>query len=160
MNKRQILENFLTENADNAYRFAFTYTKNLQDAEDVVNESVIKALRSVGTLKNTQYIKSWFYKIIVNTSLTHLKASKKLNLVNYEDAAANSFSEDDYSNLSLSSLTEKLDVKYKSVIVLRFLENMTINEISRILDLNENTVKTRLYKALAIIKINMEDDDV
>ena len=103
MNKRQILENFLTENADNAYRFAFTYTKNLQDAEDVVNESVIKALRSVGTLKNTQYIKSWFYKIIVNTSLTYLKANKKLNLVNYEDAAANSFSEDDYSNLSFSA---------------------------------------------------------
>lgn len=160
MTKRELLEKFIIENTDTVYRFAYTYTKNFQDAEDVVNESVVKALRSVHTLKNVTYIKTWFYKIIANTALTHIKARDKISLVSYDEISSTSFSEDDYSNLSLNILTEKLDIKYKPIIVLRFLENMTISEISKILDLNENTVKTRLYKALSLLKIKIEEDEL
>lgn len=51
MKKKQLFEKFITENIDNAYRFAFTYTKNRSDAEDVVNESVLKAISSIESLK-------------------------------------------------------------------------------------------------------------
>lgn len=45
MDKKQLFERFIRQNVDGAYRFAYTYTKNKEDAEDVVNESVVKALR-------------------------------------------------------------------------------------------------------------------
>ena len=51
-----------------------------------------------------------------------------------------------------------LDEKYKSVLVLRYFERMTIAEIGEVLDLNENTVKTRLYRALEQLRIQMEVD--
>ena len=50
MEKKQLFETFITQNLDGAFRFAYTYMKNKEDAEDVVNESVIKALRSIRSL--------------------------------------------------------------------------------------------------------------
>ncbi len=160
MNKKQALENFLTANIDSAYRFAYTYTKNRRDAEDVVNESVVKALRSVNTLKDTAYIKPWFYRIISNTALTYIKKSHKVTFINIEDAPESINEKDAYSDISFNSIIDKLSIKYKPVIVLRFLENMTISEIANVLNVNESTVKTRLYKALSILKINIEEDQI
>ena len=54
-------------------------------------------------------------------------------------------------------LIEKVPVKFKEIIILRYFENMKISEIAEILGLNENTVKTRLYKALNILRINAEE---
>lgn len=154
--KKQLLENYLINNIDSAFRFAYSYTKNREDAEDVVSESIIKALKSVKTLKDDSNIKPWFYKIIVNTALTHLKKKKRFVYINYDELENGK--DDDYSNISFEDLTEKLDVKYKSIIILRFFENMSIKEISQVLAINENTVKTRLYTALKILKIQLEGD--
>lgn len=44
MSKKRLFSEFISENIDNAYRFASTYTKNQEDAEDIVSESIIKAL--------------------------------------------------------------------------------------------------------------------
>ena len=46
MSKRQLLEQFIIENLDSAYRFAYSYTKNREEAEDVVGESVLKIGRA------------------------------------------------------------------------------------------------------------------
>lgn len=159
MNKKQLFEDYLMQNIDSAYRFAYTYAKNREDAEDIVNESVIKAIKSIHHLKMPEHIKPWFYKIIVNTALTYLKRKSKISYSDYEDLNDIDATEDDYSELTLNSLIEKLDLKYKSIIVLRFLEDMSLSEISQTLGINENTVKTRLYNALKLLKVDMESDE-
>ena len=53
---------------------------------------------------------------------------------------------------------KRLDEKYRSVIVLRFFEDMPIKDIAYILNVNENTVKTRLYTALKILKEDLKGD--
>ena len=158
MNKKQLFENYLTRNIDGAYRFAYTYTKNREEAEDIVNESVIKAIKSIHHLQMPEHIKPWFYKIIANTSLTHLKRKYKISYLGYENFTGTEGIEDDYSELTFNNFIEKLNIKYKSIIVLRFLEDMSLSEISQTLDINENTVKTRLYHALKLLKIDMEGD--
>ena len=157
--KKQLLENYLLLHIDDAFRFAYTYTKNREDAEDVVSESIIKALKSIGSLRDATRIKPWFYKIIVNTSLTFIKRKSKVNYVDYEILEETNGKEDDYSGLTFESMVKKLDDRYKSVIVLRFFENMQIKEIAEILSLNENTVKTRLYKGLKLLKMDLEAKD-
>ncbi|MBN7773833.1 RNA polymerase sigma factor [Clostridium aminobutyricum] len=159
MNKKQLFENYLTQHIDSAYRFAYTYAKNREDAEDIVNESIIKAIKSIHHLQMPEHIKPWFYKIIVNTALTYLKRKSKISYLDYENVTDTEGIEDDYSELTINSLIEKLDLKYKSIIVLRFLEDMSLSEISQILDINENTVKTRLYNALKLLKVDMEGDE-
>lgn len=156
MNKKQLFEKFIKDNLDNAYRFSYTYTKNQYDAEDIVNESVIKALKSINSLKNPEYIKSWFYKIISNTAINFI--NKKNKTISYEEnLLENEISEDNYEQFTFNDIVNKLDIKYRAVIVMRFLEDMSIKEISKILDLNENSVKSRLYRGLKILKNDMED---
>ena len=156
--KKQLFENYLLENIDSAFRFAYSYTKNREDAEDIVSESVIKALKAAESIKNEQSIKPWFYKIIVNTAMTHLKKAGRVLYINYDEIEEENGKNDDYSSITFESMTEKLDIKYRSIIVLRFFEDMSIKEIANVLDLNENTVKTRLYKGLEILKIQLGDD--
>lgn len=156
--KKQLLENYLLENIDSAFRFAYTYTRNREEAEDVVSESVIKALKSVKSLKEEKNIKPWFYKIIVNTALTHLKRNSKVVYIDYDEMGELKGREDDYSYLSFESMIKNLDIKYKEIIVMRFFENMSIKEISQVLGINENTVKTRLYSGLKKLKIQLEGD--
>lgn len=162
MNKKQLFEQYITnkDNLDQAFRFAFTYTRNQQDAEDVVSESVIKALRSIHKLKNTQYLKTWFYKIIINTALTQIAKNKKAVLIDYATLDDLQSINDDYSNISFTQMIQHLDKNYRVIIVLRFFERMQLKEIAELLDINENTVKTRLYRALELLKLDMEEVDL
>lgn len=156
MEKRREFERFISENIDAVYRFAFVFTKNKEDAEDVVNESVIRALRGIKNLRDSRYMKTWFYRIVINTSYSYMK--KRSNTISFEDEYYLSEGEyDDYSALTVESLIHMLDEKYRSIIVLRFCEDMQIKDIAHILDENENTVKTRLYKALKMLKKEAEN---
>lgn len=158
MNKTNVLNEFIVQNIDSAYRFAFTYVKNREDAEDVVSESVIKALHNVGKLEKPENMKAWFYKIISNTALNFIK--KRSRTVNADECQTALSSIDDYSEINLESILNCLDTKYREIVVLRFLEDMKISDIAKILETNENTVKTRLYKALKILRAEMEESEI
>lgn len=151
MNNRQSFEKYISENLDAAYRFAYICTKNREDAEDVLNESVIRALKGINNLKDRRYIKTWFYRIIINTSSSYLKKNRSTVPLEYESYMPYGRN-DDYSALTVDSLIRTLDEKYRSIIILRFCEDMPIKDIAKILNENENTVKTRLYTALRILK--------
>ncbi len=129
------------------------YTKNKEYAEDVISESIVRALSSAASLKKTEYVKTWFYRIVINTANTYMK--KQGRTVNIESAAERS-TEDDYSEINLGSMFSLLDDKMRIIVTMRYLEDMKIAEIARVLGENENTVKTRLYKALKILRADLE----
>ncbi len=151
MTTKDEFEKFISKNLDAVYRFALILTKNKEDAEDVVNESVIRAIRGINKLKNRQYMKTWFYRIVINTARSYMKKNRRTLSLETEIFTFE-ITNDDYSALTIESLINTLDEKYRSIIVLRFCEDMPIKDIADILGENENTVKTRLYKALKILK--------
>ena len=155
MTKRAMLEKYITENIDSMYRFAYSYMKNNADAEDAVSESVIRALHSINSLKDTKRIKFWMYRIIANTSINMLKSTQRTIPSEFDENALGG--ECDKSDIGFESMVQSLDEKYKSVIVLKFFEDMTFKEIASVLGINENTVKTRLYRALEILRENPEE---
>jgi RNA polymerase sigma-70 factor (ECF subfamily) len=67
------IEEYIRNNQENIYRFAYSYVKNRTDALDIVQESIYKALKNYRSLKDNSKIKSWFFSIVRNTSLTYLK---------------------------------------------------------------------------------------
>ena len=83
MDMKKLFEQFVKDNFDKAYRFAYTYTRDHHDAEDVLNESLLKAWKSIGSLRDEKNMRAWFYKIISNTALTYLK--KQGSLITMED---------------------------------------------------------------------------
>lgn len=157
--KRKKLETYVTENIDKIYRLAFSYSKNQQDAEDIVNESVRRALDGVENLRNKEFLGTWFFRIVVNTANTYLKSRSKLIYLDeiMEDSLT---AEDKYENTDLYEAVMKLDSKYRIIIVLKFYEDLTIERISEILDENISTVKTRLYKALKKLRLEISKEDL
>ncbi len=153
MSKRRLVEKFINENINNAYRFALTYMKNQHDAEDVVSDSIIKALRAADSLKDTDSVKAWFFKIVSNTAVSAIKDKKKV--IPFEKFENEKSYEDSYSLSSIEEMIEKLPKEYMEVIALRYFEDMKIKDIALVLSLNENTVKTRLYRALKLLKEDM-----
>ena len=68
---------FVTQHQQEFYRLAFRYTHEPDGAMDVVQEALEKALRALPSLRQPEYMKTWFYRILVNESLTYLRKNKR-----------------------------------------------------------------------------------
>lgn len=154
-----LLTRCITENKENVYRLAYSYVRNKDDALDIVQDSIYKAMTHIELLKNPDAMKSWFYRIVVNTSLDFLRRNKKVDTMDHEMIETYSLgTEDVYSDMDLKRTLEDLPVKYRSVIVLRYFEDLKIEEVAEVLNENVNTIKTRLYQALQLLRVKMKDD--
>lgn len=155
-NIENLLTRCITDNKENIYRLAYSYVKNKEDALDVVQDSIIKAITSIELLQNPEAIKSWLYRIVVNTSLDFLRKQKKIQIVDEETIEFYSPGKEDiYQDIDLERTLDDLPHKYRSVIVLRYFEDLKIEEVAEVLNENVNTIKTRLYQALHLLRINM-----
>ena len=151
----QKTEQILIDNYEKYYRLAYSYTRTQEDALDVVQESAYKAIRDCNKVENPNYISTWIYRIVVNTSIDLLrKRQKNESIVGKLDEDLSY--EDSYSNPDLKAALEQLDESEKTVIVLRYFEDLKLDDIARITDSNLNTVKARLYRGLKKLKDKME----
>lgn len=75
---QEILIEYIKENQDKLYKIAYTYTKDKDLSLDVVQESITKALEHIGSLKHEEYVKTWFYRILINESIKSSRKNKKL----------------------------------------------------------------------------------
>ena len=156
-NKKEKLKLYITNNLDKLYRLAFSYAKNEHDAEDIVNESVKRALDAIYQLEKEEFLGTWMYRIVINTASSYMTMKSKLIYI--DEIIENTLvKEDKYQDTDLYNMVMKLDSKYRIVIVLRFYEDMAIDKIAEVLNENVSTVKTRLYKALKLLKIEMNEE--
>jgi len=143
---------------ENYYRLAYSYVRNADDALDIVQESVYKAISSVGALKDPDHINTWLYRIVVNTSLDFLRKRRKVDLLDEEALTGlNLGTVDNYEDFDLRSALDSLPDKYRAVIILRYFEGLKIAEIAEILNENPNTVKTRLYASLQKLRLKLNE---
>ncbi|MDB2153954.1 sigma-70 family RNA polymerase sigma factor [Clostridium butyricum] len=155
--KRKKVEKYLIENREYYYRLAYSYVKNEADSLDIIQESIIKALTSIESLKEIEKVKSWFYKIVIRTSIDYIRKNKKYNDMIDISEIINNGKSDEYKDLDLYKALDELDETYKTIIILRYFEDMKINDIADILYENPNTVKTRLYAGLKKLKIDIRE---
>lgn len=153
------IADYIIQYKDNFYRLAFSYVKNPEDALDIVQESIYKAFSAKNSIKSPEKIKTWFYRIIVNTSLDFLRKKKKVTLVDDEVMdQLDKGKEDSYEDFDLKAAIEKLPEPYHSIIIMRFFEDLRIEEIASILEYNLSTVKSRLYEGLRKLKVIINDE--
>ena len=147
-NIRQQLNEYIIAHQEDLYRLAFSYVKNRDAALDVVQESIVRALSKSDSLRQPEYLKTWFYRILLNESMNHYRRGKRL--VSLEETMPETPAPvgDPAERLDLYAAIDRLDPREQAVIRLRFFEDMKLEEIARITDTNLNTVKSRLYKSL------------
>ena len=152
------ITDYIIKNKERHYRLAYSYVKNADDALEVVQESIYKAISTMDSLKTPDYLNTWFYRIIVNTAIDLLRKRKKVVVMDDETLSHYDLSTvDHYADIDLHKALEDLPIQYRSIIVLRFFEDLKIEEIATVLDENVNTVKTRLYKALRMLRVQLDD---
>ncbi|MBK3494605.1 sigma-70 family RNA polymerase sigma factor [Viridibacillus sp. YIM B01967] len=157
--KYKLVEAFILENQQSYYRLAFSYVKNKEDALDIIQESIMKALKSIDYIEQTEYIKTWFYRIMINTSIDYINRNKR-TIVAPDDILDFHLpnQENKLHDLDLYDAIDHLPIPYKTIIILRFFEDMKIDDIAVTLGENSNTIKTRLYTALRKLRIELKKD--
>lgn len=158
---KQAFLDLIEPQKEKLYKIAYTYVKNEQDTLDIIQETICKAYVSLDSLKKAKYFNTWLVKILINISITTLNKNKK---VVYLDEKEVEFDNDTISNcddrLDLISELDKLELKYKNVIVLKYFEDFTIKEISNVLDIPIGTARTNLYRGLEILRKSMKEEEI
>lgn len=152
------LVDYIKTNQEYFYRLAYSYVKNKDAALDIVQESLYKALSSVDTLKNISYMKTWLYRIIVNTSISYIRKSQKIILMDQIREVNKPEKSEVADRIDLYNAIDMLDDKHRTVIILRYLEDIKIGEIARVTDCNINTVKSRIKSAIQKLRMILEGE--
>lgn len=155
-------EELMSEYKENLYRTAFSYVRNEADALDIVQETVYKAYISIDKLKEPKYFKTWITRILINTALTHIRKGSKIVYIEDRElseamgAVENRVEESIYIWEALDSLEEK----HREVIILKYFNDLTINEVAQVLKYPLGTAKTYLNKGLNKLRNIMRRDVV
>jgi RNA polymerase sigma factor (sigma-70 family) len=153
--KETDLQLVMDEYTDLLFRIAYYYTKDKLIAEDIVQEVFVKFyysehyeeqnklrayLTKMTANKSKDYLKSWAYQKIKLTEKLPFALSKDTHEINY-------------ASTPLEDAVLALPVKFKEVITYYYYEGFSIKEIAQIVKVNENTIKSRMKKAKALLRV-------
>jgi RNA polymerase sigma-70 factor (ECF subfamily) len=149
--------------AEQLYRLAFARVGNAADAEDIVQETYLKAFKNFPTFRHETSVKNWLSKILVNSIRDHFrKSGRAVETVKFDDSAEldERVSEPGADELlchceihpelmkALSSLPEQL----LAPLLLREIDDASYEEIAQILDVPKGTVMSRLFRARSLLR--------
>ncbi len=151
--KREIVEQLLLQNYNKYYRLAYSYVHNEADAGDIVQNGAYKAILNSGKIKNIDFAETWIYRIMVNEIFQNYRRQTDLLP---EDSIPEKGKEDVYQNLDLKRAIDSLEKEDKTVIILRYYEDMRLEDIAMVLNENLSTIKSRLYRSMKKLKLQLE----
>ena len=151
--KDAVISEILTTDYAMFYRIAFSYVHSEADAQDIVQESAYKAIYHAGKLKKPEYARTWICRIVINEAVSFLRKRKKEQA---EPMPADIAGKEKEDMTDLRTALEKLDPEEKTVIILRFFEEMKLEEIAVVCEESVNTIKSRLYRTLKKLKLDLE----
>lgn len=152
-----LVHDMLVKNYNKYYRLAFSYVHNESDAMDIVQEGAYKAILNCDTLKKAEYADTWIYRIMINEALGFIKKNKR-ELGSYEEIKITTT--DSYEDIDLKEAVNKLETLDKTIVVLRFFEDLRLEQIAEIVDENISTVKSRLYRTLKKLRLSLDGEGV
>lgn len=164
--KDEILMWLMKEYGRDLVRLAFTYVKQKHLAEDIVQEVFVKCYKNLDDFRQDSSYKTWLYRITVNSCKDVLKSWNFRNLVISNLVGIQFHSSKEKSpeekfltyeeNQYISNLVISLPVKLREVIIFCYYEEMKIDQISELLGINQNTVKSRLLRGKQQLKKKLE----
>lgn len=148
-NIRRIVKKYSTD----IVRLAFTYVKNLPDAEDIAQDVFFVYIKNSPEFNDGSHEKAWLMRVAINKCKDHLRSYWKKCIVPMPDDLSYIPKED----LTLLQTVLELDERYRLPIYLYYFDDYSIKEIAAILNINYSTVGTRLERGRNIIKNKLGD---
>jgi RNA polymerase sigma factor (sigma-70 family) len=142
---------------DKAYNLAFRICCNHEEAEEIAQDSFLKAYRALNGFKMKSSFATWLYRIVYNTAISHVRIKKKgiLSLedfpVDATDFTGNNISDEEAEKEYRSSLVnfalQKITDEERGLISLFYYEEMSIEEISDVTGISKSNIKVKLFRA-------------
>lgn len=130
------------------YKIAKVRLKDEDDVLDAIQETIISSYKSIKKLNNPDNFKKWIIKILINkcNNIYLQKNNKIVSLDDFTDVSEY-WNDKELLNLEIEDILKYLTDEEKMIITLYYLEDYKIKEIAWLLDMNENTVKTKMSRA-------------
>jgi RNA polymerase sigma-70 factor, ECF subfamily len=152
---------FAVDIGPQALRLALRWTRNLQVAEDVVQESLIRTWQSRTRIKESP--RAWFLKILWNVFLNHQKRNLSNREIAFEEHASAWNTDGDYKRVDnqdeIARLLTTLPEIDRHLLAMGYGEDFTVKEISHITGMPIGTVKSRIHRALKEIRKSLPLDE-
>lgn len=140
----EAFEKLIRLHMQSMYKVAKAYLSSDEDAADAIQEAIITCYEKISFLKNNAYFKTWMIKILMSKCYNILRNKKMSDFS--EEPAEQPIYDRSFEALEWKEVIRLLDEKYRLVMVLYYVEGFRTREIAQILDMNENTVRTRLKR--------------
>lgn len=141
---------------DEGYKIAYTILKNEHDSMDAYLQAVEKGLKNITNLKEAQYFKTWFLKIVINEAKNIIAKNNKVIFFDEIEERREVKYEDKESKLDLEMCLQRVDPQTREMIKLKYYMGYKLEEIAKILDIPIGTVKGKMYSALKDMKKELE----
>jgi RNA polymerase sigma-70 factor (ECF subfamily) len=150
--------------SERVYNTALSYTKNAEDAEEIAQDVFVKIYKSAATFKGNSTLKTWIYRIVVNTSLNYLKKNNRLTLFKstLNDSQSINF---DHPGVLLEN-KENASILYKAMdclpsaqqtaFILSFIEYLPRQEVANIMETSLKAVESLLQRAKNNMRSELE----
>ena len=164
---RPAFERLIDHYQGDIYRLIFYRIRSRMDAEDLTQDVFVRAYRSISRIREPHKFRSWLFRIAINRVNDYLRKKRVRSIFKSSDEgtevqpvdtdfqdtpeALDQVLKEDFWR-HIERIAAKLSKMEREVFMLRFMDNLNINEIARILKKSESTVKTHLYRALAKFK--------
>ena len=142
---------------DLVYRLCFTFLKNKADAEDAVQNTFIKLLRSGKTFESADHERAWLIVTASNTCRDALRRASRRDLP-LEDREAEAAVEEPLENEVLAAVLN-LPEKYRELVYLTYYEGYQSAELAKMLNRPASTIRNQLREARAMLKLELGGDD-
>ena len=160
MDKQRKYEALVRAYHRDLFRYAYWLCKDKSIAEDLVQETCLRAWKSLDSLQDEKAAKSWLITILRRENARRFER-KQFDLVDIDDHGNDASVSDDphHQHLWLQAQIMKLEIDYREPLFLQVIGGFSGDEIADILDLNKNTVMTRLFRARNQLKEMLDTEE-
>ncbi len=162
--RRQQLEQYFQTDSGRFYRIAYGILRHREDALDAVQNAMIRAIQKSATLRDGSFLQSWFYRILVNECYAMARKRCRLplladhNVFDTFEAGTTLRSQENEEDAVTHALC-LLSPQQRTLIILRYFEELKLEDIAIATNQNLSTVKTRLYKTLRYLRSLMNKEN-
>lgn len=145
----QQAERLLTQHGDTVLRMAYSYLHNMEDAEEILQDTLVQFLKAAPVLESQRHEKAWFLHVAANLCRNRLK----YNAIRQTDELADDLETEERGDLLFVwDAVKSLPSKYREVVHLYYYEGYRTAEIARILEMKEATVRSNLARGREKLK--------
>ena len=137
-------------NSLSMYKVARGILKSDEDVADAIQDTILSCFEKIHTLKKPEYFKTWMIRILINECNQTLRHYQKVNIPG--ELPETPGPDPSLAEFEFKEMLDLVEEKYRVILVLYYVQGFRIPEIAELLEMNENTVKTRLARARSQIR--------